>query len=150
MLPPGHYLSYVTASDGSVAVAQSVAFDADAFLVKPSDATPGRGQTITVTVTSAERLSASPRLSIYEPGVTAWGVTLKRVSGSTYRATIRLRTGGGAGTVSFKVTGVDVNGATQRTTRAFPHPLTAPDRTRPTRTMPDRDLRPVDRAPRAS
>ncbi|MGZ8514051.1 MAG: FlgD immunoglobulin-like domain containing protein [Candidatus Limnocylindrales bacterium] len=120
MLPPGHYLSYVTASDGSVAVAQSVAFDADAFLVKPSDATPGRGQTITVTVTSAERLSTSPRLSIHEPGVTAWGVTLKRVSGSTYRATIRLRTGGGAGTVSFRVTGVDINGATQRTTRTFP------------------------------
>ena len=120
MLPPGRYLSYVTASDGSVAVAQSVAFEADAFLVKPSDATPGRGQTITVTVTSAERLSANPRLSIYEPGVKAWGVTLKRVSGSTYRATIRLRTGGGAGMVSFKVTGVDANGATQRTTRAFP------------------------------
>jgi flagellar hook assembly protein FlgD len=120
MLRPGRYLSYVTASDGSVVVAQSVAFEADAFLIKPSDATPGRGQTITVNVTSAEPLSASPRLSIYEPGVTAWSVTLKRVTGSTYRATIRLRTGGGAGAVSFKVSGVDVTGAAQRTTRAYP------------------------------
>jgi flagellar hook assembly protein FlgD len=119
MLPPGRYLSYVSASDGSVAVAQSVSFEADAFLIKPSDATPGRGQTITVTVTSAEPLSARPRLSVYEPGLTAWGVVLSQVSGSTYRATIRLRTGGGAGTVSFKVTGADVAGATQRTTRAF-------------------------------
>jgi flagellar hook assembly protein FlgD len=120
MLPPGRYLSYVTASDGSVVVAQSVAFEADAFLVKPSDATPGRGQTITVNVTSAEPLSASPRLSIYEPGLAAWSTSLKRVSGSAYKATIRLRTGGGAGTVSFRVTGVDVTGATQRTTRGFP------------------------------
>ena len=120
MLPPGRYLSYVTASDGSLVVAQSVAFEADAFLVKPSDATPGRGQTITVTVISAEPLSARPRLSVYEPGVPAWGATLSRISGSTYRATIRLKTGGGAGTISFKVTGVDVAGATQRTTRAYP------------------------------
>ena len=120
MLQPGRYLSYVTARDGSVVVAQSVPFEADAFLIKPSDATPGRGQTITVDVTSAEPLSASPRLSIYEPGVTAWSATLKRVSGLLYRATIRLRTGGGAGTVSFKLTGVDITGATQRTTRGFP------------------------------
>jgi flagellar hook assembly protein FlgD len=120
MLPPGRYLSYVTASDGAVVVAQSVSFEADAFLIKPSDVTPGRGQTIVVNVTSAEPLSASPRLSIYEPGLAAWSATLTRVSGTTYRATIRLRTGGGAGAVSFKVTGVDTAGATQRTTRAFP------------------------------
>ncbi|HEX7950176.1 MAG TPA: FlgD immunoglobulin-like domain containing protein [Candidatus Limnocylindrales bacterium] len=120
MLPPGRYLSYVTASDGTGAVAQSVAFEADAFLVKPRDTTPARGQTITIDVTSAEPLSANPRLSIYQPGVTAWGASLKRVSGSTYRATIRLRTGGGTGPVSFKVTGVDVTGANQRTTRVYP------------------------------
>ena len=120
MLPPGRYLSYVTASDGSVTVAQSVSFEVDAFLIKPGDATPGRGQTITVTVTSAEPLSARPRLSVYEPGLAAWSATLSRISGTTYRVTLRLRTGGGAGTVSFKVTGVDVAGATQRTTRAYP------------------------------
>lgn len=120
MLPPGRYLSYVTASDGTVVVAQSVPFEADAFLVKPSDATPGRGQAFTLNVTSAEPLSASPRLSVYQPGVAAWSATLKRVSANDYRATIRLRTGGGSGVVSFKVTGVDVTGATQRTTRAYP------------------------------
>lgn len=120
MLPPGRYLSYVVASDGTFVAAQSISFEADAFLIKPSDATPGRGQTITVTVTSAEPLSASPRLSVYQPGVTAWSSALTRVSGSTYRATIKIRTGGGSGTVSFKVTGVDVTGATQRTTRAYP------------------------------
>ena len=120
MLQPGRYLSYVVASDGTLVVAQSVGFEADAFLVKSSDATPGRGQTITVTVTSAEPLAASPRLSVYEPAVAAWSASLIRVSGSTYRATIKLRTGGGSGTVSFKVTGKDAAGATQRTTRAYP------------------------------
>ncbi len=119
MLAPGPYLSYVTAGDGSVVVAQSVAFEADAFLIKPSDATPERGQTITVTVTSAEPLSTRPRLSVYQPGMAAWSATLSRVSGSTYRATIKLRTGAAAGSVSFKVSGLDVAGHTQRTTRAY-------------------------------
>lgn len=120
MLSPGRYLSYVTASDGTVVVAQFVSFEADAFLIQPTDVTPARGQTITVNVTSAEPLSASPRLSIYQPGLAAWSATLSRVSGNSYRATIRLRTGGGTGAVSFKVTGVDATLATQRTTRAFP------------------------------
>jgi hypothetical protein len=71
-------------------------------------------------VTSAEPLSASPRLSIYEPGVSAWSVALSRVSGSTYRATIQLRTGGSAGAVTFKVRGTDVTGTTQQTARAYP------------------------------
>jgi hypothetical protein len=120
MLPPGRYLSYVVATDGTLVAAQSVSVEADAFLIKPSDATPGRGQAITVTVTSAEPLSASPRLSIYQPGVAASSAALTRVSGSTYRATIRLRTDAGSGTVSLKVTGRDLTGATQRTTRAYP------------------------------
>ena len=120
MLPAGRYLSYVVATDGTLVAAQSVAVEADAFLIKPSDSTPGRGQTITLTVTSAEPLSARPRLSVYQPGVRASSPILTRVSASTYRATIRLRTDAGSGTVSFTVTGRDVAGATQGTTRTYP------------------------------
>jgi len=120
MLPAGRYLSYVTASDGTVAVAQSVAVEADAFVVKPSDSTPGRGQTITVTVTSAEPLAANPRVTISEPGITAWSVATVKLSSTTYRATIKLKTGGSTGTVTFKASGKDIAGATQSTRRAFP------------------------------
>ena len=97
-----------------------MAFETGAFQIKPGDATPGRGQTITITVNSAEPLSASPRLSVFEPGLSAWSATLAKASGSTYRATIRLRSGGGSGTVRFRVTGRDVTGATQSTTRSYP------------------------------
>lgn len=120
MLPPGRYLSYVTASDGTVGVAQSVAFEADAFLIKPSDATPGRGQTVTVTVTTAEALVASPRVTISQPGIAAWSVSTVRLSSITYRATVKLKTGGSTGTVAFKVAGTDAGGATQSTRRTFP------------------------------
>lgn len=120
MLTPGRYLSHVVASDGSLVAEQSVAFEADAFLVRPSDATPGRGQTITVTVTSPERLLANPRVTVSQPGFAAWSVGTVKVSNTTYRATIKLKTGGRTGTVTFKASGKDVGGATQTTRRGFP------------------------------
>lgn len=120
MLPAGRYLSYVTAGDGTVVVAQSVAVEADAFLVKPSDATPARGQTVTVTVTTAEPLVANPRITISQPGLTAWSVGTVKLSSTIYRATIRLKTGGRTGTVTFKASGTDAAGATQSTRRGFP------------------------------
>jgi flagellar hook assembly protein FlgD len=120
MLKPGRYVSYVVASDGTLVAAQAVAFEADAFLIKPSDATPGRGQTITVTVTTAEPMSANPRLTVSQPGITAWSIATSRLSSTTYRATIKLKTGGRTGTVTFKATGKDIGGAVQGTRRAFP------------------------------
>lgn len=119
MLPPGRYLSYVVASDGTLVAAQSVSFEADAFLVKPSDATPARGQTIKITVTSAEPLLANPRVTISQPGVAAWSVGTVKLSSTTYRATIKLKTGGGTGTVAFRATGKDAGGAAQATRRTF-------------------------------
>jgi hypothetical protein len=120
MLPQGRYLSYVVAGDGALVVAQSVSFEADAFLIKPSDATPGRGQTITLTVPTAEPLAANPRVTISQPGMVAWSVGTVKLSSTTYRATIKLKTGGPTGALTFKVTGTDIAGATQRTSRAFP------------------------------
>ena len=119
MLPAGRYVSYVQASDGTLVAAEAVTFEADAFLVKPSDATPARGQSITVTVTTAEPLSANPRVTVSQPGVTAWSVATTKLSSTTYRATIKLRTGGQTGTVTFKATGTDVGGAAQGTRRGF-------------------------------
>lgn len=120
MLRPGHYVSHVAASDGSLVAYQSVAFEADAFLVKPSDATPARGQTVTVTITTAEPLSANPRLTVSQPGVSAWSVATIKVTSTTYRATIKLKAGGDTGTVTFKAAGKDSRGAAQESRRGFP------------------------------
>lgn len=120
MLKPGKYLSYVTAVEGGMAVAQSVAVEADAFLLKPSDTTPGRGQTVTVTVTTAEPLSANPRVTVSQPGFAAWSVGTVKLSATTYRATVKLKSGGGTGTLAFKATGRDTGGATQYSRRTYP------------------------------
>jgi hypothetical protein len=120
MLPPGRYISYVTATDGTLSASQAVAFEADAFLERLSDSTPHRGQTVTVYVTSAERLSGTPRAFVYQPGRSTWSVILKKTGTYTYRATLSLKKGGRSGTVSIKIVGKDSAGHTQRTTRAYP------------------------------
>ena len=76
---------------------------------------------------------------------------MTKVSGHTYKVTIRLKSSGQAGTVTFKVSGRDTKGGSQSTTVTLPASTeprgraTAPDRTGPPRTIPDRDHRAVDR-----
>jgi flagellar hook assembly protein FlgD len=118
-LKAGMYASVVNATDETATVSQAVAFQMNAFSIKASDTTPKRGQKISVTVTSAEPLSTRPRLFITQPGKTTWSVLLTKVSTYGYKATVTLRTGGKAGTVTFKVVGTDADGHRQRTSQAY-------------------------------
>ena len=121
MLPPGRYTSFVNATDGTLVATQSVAFEADAFYQRLTDATPARGQTVTVYVTSAEPLSASlPRAYVYEPGLAAWSIAMTKTGTYTYRATLVLKKGGSSGTLTVKILGKDVKGDPQRTIRTYP------------------------------
>jgi flagellar hook assembly protein FlgD len=121
MLPPGRYTSFVNATDGTLNASQAATFDADAFSQTLSDATPARGQSVTIAVTSAEPLTATaPRAYVYEPGLAAWSVALTKTGTYTYKATVVLKKGGSAGTLSIKILGTDSKGQVQRTTRTFP------------------------------
>lgn len=115
-LPTGAYTSLVSATVGETTVSQSVTFRMMAFAISASDTTPKRGQTITVTVTSAEPLKTRPRLFISQPGKATWSALTTRTSTYGYKVTIRLRTGGGAGPVRLKVVADDKLGHRQRTT----------------------------------
>ncbi len=121
MLPPGKYTSFVNATDGTLTATQAVSFEADAFAPRLSDTTPARGQSVTLYVTSAEPLSATaPRAYVYEPGLAAWSVALTKTGTYTYKATLALKKGGSAGTLSIKILGTDSKGQIQRSTRTFP------------------------------
>ena len=120
MLPTGRYTAVVTARDGTYAPSQSVAFEMNAFAIRPSASAATRGRSMTLTVTSAESLSAPPRVYVTQTGVTTWAVTLTKVSGLTYKATLKVKTGGRAGTVDFKVQAPDANGRYQRTSLSLP------------------------------
>ena len=119
LLPRGQYTSHVTATDGTLSATQTVAFDLNAFRLKLSDSTPGRGQSITITVASAETLAKRPTLFIYQPGVARWAVLLTKTGTYSYKATIRLKSSGRAGTLSLKVKGYDTKGGSQSTTVTY-------------------------------
>ena len=118
-LPVGAYTSVVTATDDATTASQAVGFTMNAFGIKPSDATPKRGQKITVTVTSAEQLSTKPRLYIKQPGRATWSVAMTKVAAYEYKATITLKSGS-VGTVTFKAKATDKDGHSQKTSKAYP------------------------------
>ena len=118
-LPVGAYTSVVTATDDATTVSQAVGFTMNAFGIKPSDATPKRGQKITVTVTSAEQLSTKPRLYVKQPGRATWSVAMTKMAAYEYKATITLKTGA-VGTVTFKAKAIDKDGHAQKTSKAYP------------------------------
>jgi flagellar hook assembly protein FlgD len=120
LLPPGRYTSFVAATDGVVAATQAAAFEMNAFAIRPSATSATRGRSITLSVVSAETLSTAPRVFVTQPGHATWAVTLTRVSSLTYRATLRLKTGGRAGTASFRVQAADSGGRWQKTTLTLP------------------------------
>jgi hypothetical protein len=120
MLPTGKYTAHVSATDGSVSASQAVAFEMNAFAIRPSASAVTRGRSISVSVTSAESLSTTPRVYVTQPGHSTWAVTLTRTSAGTYKATLTMRTGGRAGTVALKVQAADSAGRWQRTTLSLP------------------------------
>jgi len=105
----------VTATDGTVTTSQAVAFEMNAFSLRPSTTTPTRGRSISITAISAESLSTTPRLYITQPGKATWSVAMKKTATLTYKATVTLKTGGAAGKVTFRVLAKDTAGHSQRT-----------------------------------
>jgi flagellar hook assembly protein FlgD len=119
LLPRGKYTSNVTATDGTLTANQTTTFEAEAFVITPSDTTPGRGQTITVTVISPEALARTPTLWVYQPGLARYAVRMTQYGTSTFKITIRLKSTGRTGQMSLMVWGLDTGGGTQSTTRAY-------------------------------
>jgi flagellar hook assembly protein FlgD len=122
LLPTGVYYSVVRATDladTTLTTSSRNAVFSTAFRIVVSDTTPARGRSITVTAITAEALAANPRLVVSQPGVTAWGVTMTKVSATGYRVTIRLKAGS-VGTLKLKVTGTDLGAGTNTSTLALP------------------------------
>jgi hypothetical protein len=115
-VPRGTYRSVVTAGDGSIEVTQSAAVTAAAFRITVSDSTPARGQRIKVTAVSGEALSRAPRLRVYQPGIGAWTVTMKKKATRVYKVTITLRSSS-TGTLRLRVIGIDKGGRKQSSNR---------------------------------
>jgi flagellar hook assembly protein FlgD len=119
MVPVGRYTSVVSATDGSLGATLTAPIEFNAFSVKVSDTTPARGQTITITATSAELLNGVPSVRVMQPGIATWSVRMVRVTGVTYRVSIRLRASS-RGTLTLRVAGYDTDGRFQATYLKLP------------------------------
>ena len=119
MVPVGRYTSIVSATDGSLGATLTAPIEFNAFSLKVSDTTPARGQTITITATSAELLNGVPSVRVMQPGIATWSVRMVRVTGATYRVSIRLRASS-RGTLTLRVAGYDTDGRFQATYLKLP------------------------------
>ena len=115
----GTYRAVVAATNGSQGSSQSVAVLADAFRIGVSDTTPGRRQRITITATSAESLSGAPLVTIYQPGISRYSVTTRRVAAGVYRVTITLKSSS-TGRLRVLVSGRDAAGHVQNSSLYLP------------------------------
>ena len=118
-LPKGTYRSVVTATNGTLTTTHAASFVQDLFRITVSDTTPYRGQALTVTVVSAETLSKLPRITVSQPGIGAWAVTMSHVSGRTYRVTLRLKSSS-TGTLTLRASGYDAASVYGSSTLALP------------------------------
>lgn len=112
-VPDGWYRSVVTATTGSGQYTQARAVFVGAFLTTPSIVSPARGDTLTLKMTSTERMSGAVYVKIQQPGLAAWSVKARHPDTRRYKATFTLKTGGSAGTLLLTVSGHDKNGGYQ-------------------------------------
>jgi flagellar hook assembly protein FlgD len=109
-VPPGRYTAVLSITNGTLTDTVRTSIVANAFALTSSVATVRRGGSVTITAFSAEPLKAAPKLSYTRPGLAAQTYSMTKVAPNTYRLTIRLSNNGTAGTMAFKVVGVDARG----------------------------------------
>ena len=119
-VPDGTYTSAISATTSGGTITQRLSIFVGAFRITPSTSTLTRGKKVTVTVVSTEPLDSKPKLAVYQPGLASYTLSTTKVSGSTYRVTFTLKSGGAAGTVKFKAYGPDSGGRVQRSYITLP------------------------------
>ena len=67
------------------------------------------GQWNTFSIQAAESQAATPRLTVKQPGLSAYRLTLKQVSKDRWSAVWKARPGG-TGRVTFSISGTDIKG----------------------------------------
>jgi flagellar hook assembly protein FlgD len=115
-VPNGWYRSVITATtaNGTMRYVRDVAVGP--YRVNFSDTTPKRGQHITVTVYNTEPLTAAPRLTITQPGVDPYSISLARVNSGHSRANVALKWAGTEGIMQILITGTDTGGQVESQT----------------------------------
>jgi len=114
--PDGWYAAVVTGTTSLGSYSQSRRLYAGAFRITPSIDAPVRGGSLTLTINSTEALAGAPVVHVSQPGLTTWDATATHLSGSKYKVTLMLQSGGAAGALDLDIAGIDKHSGTQDTT----------------------------------
>ena len=119
--PHGRYVAELTAVGplGTTVLRRSIA--AGAFMATPSTPTPAAGSLLTVTFRSVEALAAPPTAAFRQAGSERLRMSITRLSGGTWRASITVAAGA-PGPATVTLLGRDAAGGRNRTTLAVTVP----------------------------
>ena len=107
-VPDGTYTSVVTATTSKGTYSHHVSIHVQAYRVL-GDFTQRPGQSNKLAIYSAESQGSTPRVTVRQPGRTAYRLTLTKVSTNRWSAVWKARAGS-KGTVTFSVSGTDSRG----------------------------------------
>jgi flagellar hook assembly protein FlgD len=119
-VPEGHYRSVVFAQTGIGAYSEERAIFVGAFQFGTSVSILSRGVQVKLDLISTEFLSSNPSVKVTQPGLAAYTLKAKLVSGHKYKLAFTPKTGGSDGTVTFNVTGTDRGGKKNTGTLTLP------------------------------
>jgi spore germination protein YaaH/flagellar hook assembly protein FlgD len=109
LVPRGHYAMRVVATTSLGVSILNRTVIADGFAVTLSASTVSAGQTLTVTVKTAEPLSANPTIRFSQTGKTAVTKKTTSLGGGRYRVSFTVLAGG-SGPAAIRVIGHDTSG----------------------------------------
>lgn len=112
--PRGTYRIVVRATNGTQAAVQATSVTADAFRLTSSVTTATRGTSLLLTARTAEGLSTTPVVYVYEPGLAVRTITMTKASSTTWTAKITPKTTAQPGALLFKVKAKDTLGGTNQ------------------------------------
>jgi flagellar hook assembly protein FlgD len=118
-MPVGQYFSAIAATTAAGTVLMRSAIWLTPFRLVPSAGIVTAGQTLGLSITAAEPLSAAPRLLVLQPGVAPYVVTARATAALGYRVVFRLHAGP-AGDVRLVVLGTDRAGHSLSATTSVP------------------------------
>jgi hypothetical protein len=109
-VPDGAYFMRVTAMTAQGSYSQEVRVYVAPFKITTSSWTATAGQSIKMTILTAEPQASWPKMTVTQPGVPKYSVNLRMYSSTKFTATITFKSGGTPGPVTIKIIGTDTRG----------------------------------------
>jgi hypothetical protein len=120
IVPAGVYSSLVSATTPLGTYRERRQITVGAFRLTAPSAAVKRGTTVKFVIRSNVRLAKLPRLTIDQPGLTAYTIRATKIDTRRYKVKVTLKSGGTAGTMRLIMTGLDKSGVERKTIARLP------------------------------